>query len=135
MTTTAGVEGGFVPFTATLHFDWVKPPLSLNYRMEKHAERRVIADVRNAARLAAARLPQLDKCLVTLTWFVVTKTVRDVENPVSTLKALCDGLVDAGVVVDDRPAYMDKLMPRIVWLDKREGHVAHMELTIERIPA
>ncbi|WP_104084221.1 hypothetical protein [Cryobacterium sp. Y11] len=131
--TTTGVEGGFIPFEQTLTFDWKTPPLHLNQRMNNHAHDRIVAETRLAGKLMAHRIPALGKCRVTLTWYVVTKTVRDEENPVPTLKALCDGLVDAGVVVDDRPAYMTKLMPEIVWLDKKLGHVAHMTLRVERI--
>ena len=40
--------------------------------------------------------------------------MRDDENLVATLKPACDGLVDAGVVVDDTPQYMAKEMPVIV---------------------
>ena len=37
---------------------------------------------------------------------------RDEENPMYDFKSYCDGLVDAGVVPDDIPKYMTKLMPR-----------------------
>jgi hypothetical protein len=69
---------------------------------------------------------------VTLTWYVTDKRRRDNENPVASLKAWCDGIVDAGVVADDTEEFMVKNMPRIVWIDKKTD-VAHMELTIRKI--
>jgi crossover junction endodeoxyribonuclease RusA len=36
---------------------------------------------------------------VPLTWFANTRHRRDADNVVPTLKAACDGLVDAGVVL------------------------------------
>ena len=122
-----------MPFDITLVFYWTRPPIALNYRLHKHAEAKLIAEVRQAARDAAARLPELGKVRVTMTWVVTDRRVRDVENPVPTMKALCDGLVDAGIVIDDRPAYMEKLMPVIEWRDKRMGHTPHFELRIERL--
>ena len=88
--------------------------------------------MRLEAAVAAHRIPPLGRCEVTLTWFVVTKARRDDENPVPSLKAWCDGLVDAGVVEDDTSEFMVKNMPIIQWIDKKTD-VAHMELRIEKI--
>jgi len=137
MTDTQGVEGSYVPFETTLHFDWTRPPLSMNnHGMDRFTRGKLTKEIRTAGRLAAeaARIPALGKCRVTLTWFVLTKSRRDAINVCATLKPLADGIVDAGVVIDDAPAYMDTPMPTIVWLDKKLGHVAHMELRIERLP-
>ena len=41
---------------------------------------------------------------------------------------MCDGLVDAGIVPDDTPEFMDKRAPVIRY---EPGGVARMELTVE----
>jgi Holliday junction resolvase RusA-like endonuclease len=119
-------------FAGTLHFGYTSPPLTANQRMHWRKKASITKDVRRATSLAAARYPALGKCRVTLTWLVVTNHRRDADNVVPTLKAMCDGLVDAGVVTDDTPDQMDKLMPRIVKLGAGEGP-ARFELRVERI--
>jgi len=125
-------EDGFTPFEAVLRFEHTRPPISLNDRLHHMAKAKKTAAMRLEAFEAAHRIPALGKCDVTLTWFVTTKARRDDENPVPSLKAWCDGLVDAGVVEDDTATFMVKNMPRIVWIDKKTD-VAHMELRIEKI--
>lgn len=113
-------------------FDWPRPPLSLNYRLHRMAEAKIVKDVRLAARLAVNRLPVMERIRVELFWFVNDKRRRDDENPVPTLKALCDGLVDAELVEDDTAEFMEKVMPRIVPRPKNDG-VACMVLRITDI--
>jgi hypothetical protein len=114
----------------TLQFDYPRPPLSLNYRLHRMEEARLTKQVRSATCLLArnARIPELGRCRVTLTWFVTTRGRRDDENPVSTLKAMCDGLVDAGLVADDTHEFMEKIMPIIRY---EKGGQPHMELLVE----
>lgn len=119
-------------FVAVLPFPYDKAPLTENARWPHWAVKaKVVKRVRGEAAKAAERLPELGRCRVTLTWFVNTKQRRDVDNIYPTLKALCDGLVDAGVVVDDTPEYMDKLAPVIQY---EKGGTARMELRIEMLP-
>lgn len=118
-------------FSATLTFDWVRPPLTANQRMHWRQKASVTKDVRNTARLKAHRIPDLHRCEVSLTWFVKDRRRRDADNLVPTLKALCDGLVDAGVVADDIPALMTKHMPVIVWAPEQ---TPHFELRVETLP-
>ena len=125
-------EDGFTPFEVVLRFEHTRPPISLNDRLHHMAKAKKTAAMRLEASEAAHRIPQLGKCEVTLTWFVTTKARRDDENPVPSLKAWCDGLVDAGVVEDDTAFFMKKNMPQIQWIDKKTD-VAHMELRIEKI--
>lgn len=99
-------------------FDWPKPPLSLNYRMHHMQAAKLTKEIRGRMESEASNLPVMGRCEVTLTWFVNTRTRRDDENPVPTLKALCDGLVDAGIVPDDTNQYMVKHLPRIVYRPK-----------------
>ncbi|TFB96553.1 MULTISPECIES: hypothetical protein [unclassified Cryobacterium] len=121
------------PFSTTLRFDYMVPPLHANKKWKHWAPKAAMTkSVRLASKLSASRIPELGKCRVTLTWFVVDKRVRDVDNLWPLVKALCDGLVDAGIVRDDRPEFMEKPAPIIQWLPKTEGP-ARMELRIEQI--
>lgn len=114
-------------------FDWAKPPLSLNYRMHHMQAANLTKELRTLMHAKARHLPEMRRCMVELTWYVNTRTRRDDENPVSTLKALCDGLVDAEVVPDDTAEFMVKLMPRIEYRPKSEG-AACMVLRVLEIP-
>ena len=129
----AYTDGPAESFATTLQFDWTRPPLSMNDNFDRFKTRKLIKEIRAAGEAAASRIPALGKCRLTLTWFVVDKRRRDAINICATFKPLADGIVDAGVVFDDAPAYMDTPMPTIVWLDKKLGHVAHMELRIEMV--
>lgn len=111
-------------------FDWTKPPLSLNYRMHHMQAAKLTKEIRGLICHLARHLPDMGRCEVTLTWFVNTRTKRDDENPVPTLKALCDGLVDAGIVPDDTNQYMKKNMPVIEY---RKGQPAMMRLNVRDI--
>lgn len=97
-----------------------KPPLNLNQRMHWAEKSRLTKDLRRLAMVKARFLPEMERCSVELVWYVNTKHRRDVDNPVLTLKALCDGLVDAEVVPDDTPEYMTKLPVRIEYRAKGE---------------
>lgn len=94
-------------------FEWTRPPLSMNQRLHRMQEAKLTAMVRRAAAEAFATFPPVGRVEVTMTWTVKDRRRRDDENPVSTLKALCDGLVDAGVVPDDTHEFMVKHMPVI----------------------
>lgn len=119
---------------ATLVFNHRRPMLTANQRMSWQQKARVTRVVRNLASFKSreAKLHQLGRCRVTLTWFVATRARRDADNIVPTLKAMCDGLVDAEVVVDDVPALMDKVMPRIVY---ELGGLPRLELLVEQLPS
>jgi crossover junction endodeoxyribonuclease RusA len=111
-----------------LRFDYPRPPLTMNQRLHWRTRAKLTKDVRQATALLARRVPDLGRCEVLLTWYVTDRRVRDADNIVPTLKACCDGLVDAGVARDDRPEFMHKLMPEIVQVPKTE--TAHMVLTV-----
>lgn len=61
----------------------------------------------------SAKIPALEHCVVELTLYPKIRRRRDADGLVATLKPQADGLVDAGIVVDDTPAFMTKLMPII----------------------
>lgn len=91
--------------------------LSMNQRMHWAVKNQHTQALRTVAKLGAktqAIGAQAERVDVGLTWFVTDGRKRDADNLAPTLKALCDGLVDAGVVPDDTPGYMRKLMPEIV---------------------
>lgn len=125
--------------SAVLDFpQWDRPPLSLNDRPRhwaQHSKR--VAEVRAAAEaacreaLADGRLEVLEPLAVTLVWYAPTRARRDADNPVATLKALCDGLVDAGIVPDDVPEWMDKRPVEIVYRKGEPGVALHVETVAE----
>jgi hypothetical protein len=120
------------PFSTTFQFPWAKAPLSLNYRLHKMAEAKVVKSIRGEMAERGRVLPTVGRCDVVLTWVVNDRRKRDEENIVPVLKALCDGLVDAGVVPDDTPNFMVKHMPVIRFAPKRE-QVAHFEFTVSEV--
>ena len=107
--------------------DWTSPPLTENQRLHWALKGRVTKDVRLTGKLLAARLGRQERVEVTLTWFVPNHRKRDEDNVVPTLKALCDGLVDAGVVPDDTRRFMVKNMPVITVVP---GCVPYMQLEV-----
>lgn len=114
-------------WTLDLPFD--RPPITANQRLHHMAKARLTRQVRRAASFLArsARIPTLDTCTVRMVWFVTDRHRRDADNLVPTLKAACDGLVDAGVVSDDIPSLMTKRMPEIVL---RKGEPAGLQLIV-----
>ncbi len=72
-----------------------------------------------------------EKVRVTSVLFHKTKRRRDSDNASAMLKPIYDGIVDAGVVQDDTPEYMEKVEPSFEF-DKDTPHVL---LLVERIAA
>lgn len=109
--------------TWTLTPGWSKPPLNMNDRLHRMAEYTQQQAIRKAGKLLAksARIPACSHIEVAMIWTVPDRKRRDDENPVATLKPFCDGLVDAGIVPDDTPEYMTKLMPTIRYVKGQHG--------------
>ncbi len=112
--------------TYRLELPWPRPPLSLNHRPHWAAKHRLTQEIRTTTAWLAkqARIPAAERITVTLVWAPGDLRRHDVDNAVPTLKAACDGLVDAGIVRDDVPALMTKNMPVVdhpgparLWLD------------------
>ena len=99
----------------TLVFPWPRPLLSANDRLHWAQKARVTRTIRGMTCLLArsARIPTVGHVTVRLVWEVRDNRRRDEDNAYPTFKAMCDGLVDAGVVPDDTPAFMTKLGPVI----------------------
>lgn len=108
-----------------IRLPYVKPPLSLNARQHWAARARETRRVRSDVRLLvrAARVPALARVRVQLEYTPRDARRRDTDNLVATLKAVCDGVVDAGVVPDDTPEFMGKPEPLITVPDRRDPHL------------
>lgn len=96
------------PFEGVIHVPLATNPLSLNVRLHWRTKAKHTKQWRQFAAVGGALFPVLPACDVTLTWFVIDARKRDEDNLYPLLKALCDGLVDAGVVRDDTPDLMGK---------------------------
>ncbi|MCS4277387.1 hypothetical protein M2390_002593 [Mycetocola sp. BIGb0189] len=112
------VAGGWV-----VKYPWERLPLSMNDRLHPMAKAKKTAAVRKAAAVAFAGVPAQERVRVEMIWWVNTRHRRDAENCVATLKPWCDGLVDAGLVPDDTPEWMVKIMPEIRYAREVEAHV------------
>lgn len=90
-------------------------PLSLNGRGNYYTRARQIKAFRNAGWGLAmqAKIPPLSRIAVELHYAPRDGRRRDSLNLVATLKPIEDGIVDAGVIVDDTPAYSEPTMPVI----------------------
>lgn len=67
-------------------------------------------------------------CKVEVSLYHRTKRRRDQDNAVSMLKSMYDGIIDAGVVPDDTPEYMERDWPKML-VDKNQPR---MEVAIWR---
>ncbi len=113
----------------TIQLPWAAPPLTANQRHHWAKRASITKNVRQAAYFLARRLPVGQPHItVTLNYQPKDNRRRDADNLVPTLKALCDGLVDAGLVSDDTPDLMTKRMPVIHPAAK--GDITRLWLTI-----
>lgn len=97
-----------------------RKPLSLNDREHHHKRAARVAEWRQAAGwLSRAQVPRhLDRVHVRIRFHPPRATSRsgdrrDSDNLVPTLKAVIDGLVDAGVIPDDTPDHVSWDPPEI----------------------
>jgi crossover junction endodeoxyribonuclease RusA len=118
-----------------IDFPYAKTPISPNgAHGNPYAHAKAVKAVRSVAhRLAEhAGIPHLGRAEVQLTWYVLTNARRDPINLNLTLKAMVDGLVDAGITTDDTPNLVHTKEPLIVRVDKMRHREAWMELVISR---
>jgi Holliday junction resolvase RusA-like endonuclease len=118
------------PDVYDIDFPWTRPPLTANQRLHHLRRAEITRNTRRATSWLARHIPNLGRCEVTLTWTVTDHRRRDSDNLVPTLKAICDGLVDAGITTDDTPDLMVKHMPIII-----HGDTAAIRLRITRLGA
>lgn len=125
--------------TWTIELPYERPPkgLSANDRAHWAVKSKSTAAVRELVmRLATeAGITPMQRCQVDVIWVVTDKRRRDADNAAPFAKAIFDGLgadkgVSAHIVVDDDPAHMVKLMPRI---EHRPGCTPHFEVVITDI--
>jgi crossover junction endodeoxyribonuclease RusA len=88
--------------------------ISLNDRQHWAKKATLTRAWRDTACLAATarRLRGLPPCFMRVTFPVGDNRRRDADNPAPTVKAIQDGLVDAGVWEDDTPAWVETLGSR-----------------------
>lgn len=111
----------------SFEFPWSKAPLSLNDRLHHMAKAKKTAEIRALTATMTRHVPPAPRIEVGLVYVVKDIRRRDEENLVATLKPICDGLVDAGIVPDDTPQYMVKRMPAIRY---EKGATPHFELSL-----
>lgn len=94
---------------------YLSPPLSANQRMHWSVRGRVTREVRSTAAWIArhTKLPAADRLTITLHYRPSTKRRRDAHNLYPLVKALVDGLVDAGIVPDDNTEHVSTPEPVI----------------------
>lgn len=112
-----------------LRLPWATPPASANDRDHWRVKAGKVATIRATVRTIAhdARVPTLGHVEVGLTYYPRDRRRRDPDNlTVPLFKACADGLVDAGVVPDDTPQWMTRLMPTIAEPDGDPRIVLHI---------
>ena len=87
-------------------------PLTANQRLHHHARAELTRNWRLRTAILARRLPNLPHAHVTYWIHATTNRRRDVANYYPTVKACLDGIVDAGVLVDDSDRYVVGPDPR-----------------------
>ena len=114
-----------------LDLGYTKPPISANSRMHWRQRATITKQIRSRTEALAREemIPPLGRCRVELRYRPRDNRRRDADNLVPILKAACDGLVDAGIVPDDIPAFMAKRMPVI---DEADRHQPGLFLAIAR---
>lgn len=117
----------------TIPLTFTKPPLNMNQRMHWAQKAKITKAIRHEAfvRCRAARIRKANHITVQLHYQPKDNRRRDADNLVPTLKALCDGIVDAGIVLDDTPNYMTKIMPTIQPAIKGQPAKMWLEITTE----
>lgn len=120
--------------TWVLVLHYKRPPLTLNQRMHWAPKHKLNRQVRDQAAYLARHhgIPPLGRCRVELTWVVADRRRRDADNIQPTLKAICDGLVDAGIVTDDTPDLMQK--PEVT-IRHEHGATPHLEVRVREVTA
>lgn len=115
-------------------FHYAKPPLTANQRLHWAPKHKITRAVREAAfyQARAHGIPPLGRCRVELTWVVADRRRRDADNVSPTLKAICDGFVDAGIVTDDTPDLMQK--PEVT-IRHEYGATPHLEVIVREVTA
>lgn len=99
----------------TINLPYQTPPLTANQKTHWATHAQHTKNLRQTTHILAKhhKIPRTTHTTVTLHYVPRTNRRRDQDNLVPTLKPICDGLVDAGIVPDDTPEFMTKHMPVI----------------------
>lgn len=109
----------------TLEFDLERNPLPMNgAQWRRHQHTGWIKAIRNMteARAQYAGIPPMRRAQVQLWWFVHDRRRRDEGNLARLEKAMIDGLVRAGVILDDSPDYLVQHRARIDVVNPTDSH-------------
>lgn len=125
MTLTAPPTGGSPQRSVRLRLPYTSPPLSLNQRGHWATKARRIKNTRRDVgwTLRAQNLTPFHRVRAQLGYVPRDNRHRDTDNLVATLKAVCDAIVDAGLVPDDTPQWMAKPEPIICPADPADPHL------------
>ncbi|MGB3483991.1 MAG: hypothetical protein WBB07_17465 [Mycobacterium sp.] len=98
-----------------IHIDlpWKRPPLSSNQRLHWAKKACITREIRQAAALLSRNAPRAERLVITLHYRPRDRRRRDRGNLYPTVKALVDGIVDAGVVPDDDTEHVSTPEPVI----------------------
>lgn len=110
-----------------------KPPLNANDRLHWAVKNRRAQDIKDAIgwRVRENNIPRLEHVAVQLVFQPQDRRRRDPSNLMPTQKAAVDGLVAAGVVVDDTPTYVEESVPAVL---NPDGGPRRMWLVVEWTP-
>lgn len=111
----------------TITFTAPDKALNMNDRMHWAPKAERVRTWRHAAKAAArnAKLRNIGPTIVHVTLSVNSSGRRDPSNWYPTVKAICDGLTDAGLWPDDDSTHVATLEPTLV---KRPGRSVDVEL-------
>lgn len=100
------------PWTLELPFT---KPMSLNDRAHWRVKARITKEWREAAHVLARaqRIPACERVHIQLFYVPADRRPRDPLNLVQSLKAVEDGIVDAGVIPNDDSRHHESVMPII----------------------
>jgi crossover junction endodeoxyribonuclease RusA len=109
-------------------------PMTLNQRMNWAVAAKTKKPYREATSVLAraSKIPPCQRVRVTLIYTPKDKRRRDPLNLVATLKLVEDGLVDAGVIPDDTPDYLESQMP-LIDLPERGAKAGKLTVYVERV--
>ncbi len=128
-----------MPRSITLTFPWFPKELSPNARPNRYAKARATREYRHICRMHTreqtwmrkewAQIPPLTSPVVaSVTFHVTDKRRRDYDNLVAALKPMWDGIVDAGILVDDDYKHLRHAEPKVVL-----GKEKRVEVRLEEV--
>lgn len=89
------------------------PPLSLNGRENRYVANSARQALKHRVKRLCAKWPPIDRAHAGIVWLVADNRRRDPDNLAATLKPALDGLVIAGVLVDDTHLYVPRTWQEI----------------------